>query len=319
MKIAPDGTVYGTTEYGGGACPSKPWGCGTVFRWAPPPRSSQAPYIIYRFQGEDDGAYPKSDLTFDNAGNIYGTTQAGGFSGTQKCRDGCGTVYKLSRSNGSWVKTTIHTFRGSDGAHPWGGVVFDRAGNLYGTTTDGGHANPNCAAGCGVVYQLTPSGSGWTQQILHVFAAGEDGELPIGSLMFDGAGNLYGTTSQGGSRGSGTVFEMTPENGSWIFKTLYAVPGPGLSGEGVRGNVVMDAAGNLYGTTYEGGAHARGAVFKLTAQSDGTWMYTSLHDFDDPAYGWFVVPGVVLDSNGNVYGMTEITAGGCGNAFQITP
>jgi uncharacterized repeat protein (TIGR03803 family) len=320
VSIAPDGTMYGTTKMGGASCVNNPNGCGTVYHWAPPPRIPRAPYVIHRFLGGTDGAFPESELTFDESGSIYGTTFGGGFAGTESCPGGCGTVYKLTPSGAGWEETVLHSFRGVDGRYPWGGVVFDRAGNLYGTTIGGG-GYQNCPQGCGVIYELTPSGSSWAVQTLHIFTGGSDGSSPTGGLILDSSGNLYGTTSTGGPGGGGTVFELTPTNSGWTFTTLYGIPGIGLAGEGVRGSLVMDRAGSLYGTTDADGANSRGSVFKLTP-SNGSWTYTSLHDFNEPAEGWFPVPGVVLDSQGNLYGMTAIggtTSCGCGVAFEITP
>ena len=159
--------------------------------------------ILYQFTGGSDGSNPGGNLTFDRAGNLYGTTPYGGAFGQ-------GTVFKLTPSNGGWTESVLHSFTGgSDGEQPNGGVILDEAGNLYGTTWEGGGSG--CwGPGCGTVFQLTPSGSGWKENILYSFQYGTDGGYPIGGLIFDPSGNLYGTTTSGGSGGGGTVFELSP-------------------------------------------------------------------------------------------------------------
>ena len=170
----------------------------------------------------------------------------------------------------------------------------------------------------GTIYELIPAGLTWTERILYSFQGTSDGEYPYSGLIFDQAGNLYGTTCCGGPGGVGTVFEFTPSNGT--LTTLYSNFG-GYGGP--YGSLTMDAAGNLYGTTEEGGAYSFGSVFKLTPGSGG-WTYTSLHDFCAGGYpcsdGAFPFGGVALDADGNVYGTT--TAGGTaysGVIWEITP
>jgi uncharacterized repeat protein (TIGR03803 family) len=202
----------------------------------------------------------------------------------------------------------------SDGNGPYAGVIFDQVGNLYGTTSAGGNGGCN-GLGCGTVFQLKPSGSGWTENVLYAFQNGSDGANPIGGLMFDPSGNLYGTTSCLGN-GKSTVFELTPSSGNWTFALL------GGSG-GSTASLIMDPAGNLYGTARTGGAYGRGSVFKL-APSGGGWTYTSLHDFcadgppcSDGAQPW---GNVILDANGNLYGTaTAGRANYYGVVFEITP
>lgn len=314
LIIGPDGSLYGTTSQGGGTgCGGV--GCGTVFKLSPPAHAcgrALCPWsetVLYRFNGGNDGDSPRgADLIFDHAGNLYGTTLFGGGGG---CQDGCGTVYKLAHSGDSWTESIIHTFgQSGDGREPWAGVIFDQAGSLYGTTTGGG------AYGQGTVYQLTPSGSGWTGQVLYSFHGASDGGLPYGGLILDPAANLYGTTCCAGSGGGGTVFELTRSQ-DWAFSVLAS-----FTGDGSNGSLVMDAAGNLYGTTYEGGGFGFGSVFKLTP-SGGGWTYTALHNFC--ANGWpcgdgaFPPSGLALDTAGNFYGTTsDGGAYGGGVVFEIT-
>jgi uncharacterized repeat protein (TIGR03803 family) len=317
--IGKDGTLYGTTGFGGSLqnCPD---GCGTVFNLRPtptPPFTPLTPWVetpLYRFGGASDGANPAgADLIFDQAGNIYGTTYSGG---ANTCSGGCGIVYKLTPSNGSWTESIVYTFgqSGGDGQHPWGGVTFDQFGNLYGTTVYGG------ASGNGTIYQLTPSGSGWTETILYSFANGTDGANPYAGLIFDQMGNLYGAAGTGGAGNGGTVFELTPSNGSWKFNLLYSFPGiSGQFAEGPVANLSFDSAGNLYGTTHGSGAYNFGSVFKLTP-GKGSWTLTSLHDFTGGNDGGYPRSNIIFDKKGNMFGTAA--SGGTNNfgvVFEITP
>ena len=160
------------------------------------------------------------------------------------CQGGCGTVYKLTPSNVDWTESVLHGFttEGGDGQRPWGGVIFDQSGNLYGTTTNGPFGS------FGTIYELVPAGLTWTERILYTFQGASDGQYPYSGLIFDAAGNLYGTTCCGGADGIGTAFEFTP-SGNGTFSVLYSNFG-GYGG--LYGSLIMDAAGNLYGTTRRG-------------------------------------------------------------------
>ena len=322
--FGPDGNLYGTTLAGGiGPCTwNSDTGCGTVFKLTRPAAACTAavcPWtetVLYRFASGSDGASPVSEVTFDPAGNVYGTTPTGGGTG---CAGGlgCGTVYKLTPSNGGWTESIIYSFsRGDDGWSPEAGVIFDKTGNLYSTTVLGGSGCSD--PGCGVVYELTPSGSGWTENVLYAFRYASDGAFPLAPPTFDSLGNLYGTTSDYGPNGGGTVFELTPSAGGWTFTLLYSFVGTPGSQQGPDGPLVMDAAGSLYDTTKEEGTHW-GAVFKLTP-SGGGWTYTSLHVFDAGSDGGFPWGGIVFDANGDLYG-TAATGGTYNNGvvWEITP
>ena len=302
-----DGTLYGTASgIGTGSC-------GTVFNLKPPPAACISTLcfwtvaVIHSFQSPN-GCTPFSPVIFDQAGNLYGTAD-----------DHTGVVYELSPSNGSWAETVLTTFDYGDGSFPgYGGLVFDKAGNLYGTTSGGGDNQCEQGYGCGVVYQLTPSGSGWTNNTLYEFHDGSDGGFPEGGVILDASGDLYGTTTGGGS-GAGTVFELSPYNGYWNFNLLYSVTGGNQNVGGPWDSLVMDAAGSLYGTTASGGLYGNGAVFKLTP-SNGGWTYTSLHDFYCSTDGCTPYGSVLLDANGNIYGTTA--GGGAyyyGTVWEITP
>jgi uncharacterized repeat protein (TIGR03803 family) len=301
-----DGTLYGTVSGEGTGS------CGAAFNLKPPPAActsalcSWSLTVIHSFSTHD-GCDPFSSVIFDQAGNLYGTT-------------GASAVYELSPSNGGWTETVLHSFSYGDGAFPgYGPLIFDKAGNLYGTTSAGGDMNCEPGLGCGVVYQLTTSGSGWTDTTLYKFQDGSDGAFPNGGVVLDASGNLYGTTTQGGSGYGGTVFELSPFNGYWNFNLLYSLTGGNQNVGGAWGTLVMDAAGNLYGTTANGGAYGEGAVFKLTPSSGG-WAYTSLHDFVCSTDGCEPYDAVIFDAKGNMYGTAS--GGGANNhgvVWEITP
>jgi uncharacterized repeat protein (TIGR03803 family) len=305
VSIARDGTLYGATEFGGG-CDSN--GCGTVYRLVPPaspPRTAQYRWtetVLYRFN-YSVGRIPSGDITFDHSGNIYGTTQQGGTNGD-------GVVYELSPSPGGWTETTLYAPADDNGAQgPEGGVVFDNSGNLYGVL--------NSYSPAGAVFQLSPTGSGWTTQILHVFS-GSDGANPGVGLIIDPSGNLYGATQGEGSGGGGTVFALTPTQGGWTFNTLYSFQGEGPP-YGPLYQLMMDSAGNLYGTTYLSGAYGYGSVFKLTPDN-GSWTHTSLHDFTGGSDGRYPVSNVIIDAHGNLYGTAaQGGAYGVGVIWEISP
>ena len=199
-----------------------------------------------------------------------------------------------------------------------------RSATLYGATELGGANN------YGIVYQLTPSASGWTETVIYSFTNGFDGAYPLGGLVMDGSGNLYGTTSGGGIGGGGTVFELSPSNGGWTFSVIQSLTGS-QSGAGPRASLTLDSSGNLYGTTQQNGPMACGNVFKLTPVN-GRWTYTDLHDFTCGNDGGFVYGGVALDRNGNLFGTTlyygasgnnycgvDYAPVGCGVVWTITP
>jgi len=316
LVIGPDGALYGSTQAGGitDEC------CGTVFKLTPPAtacKSVSCPWnetILYRFQGGSDGSGAYGGIAFDQAGNIYGTTERGGGNGCTGV--GCGIVFKLTNSHGQWTESIVYSFNGnSDGAGPTSTVILDQAGNIYGTTSSGG------SAGFGAVYQLTPSGSGWSEHILYNFQNGADGRKPTGGLVMDTAGHLYGNSYYGGSGGRGVVYQLSPAGGgTWSFNLLYSFTTAGENG-GPYATLVIDSAGSLYGTTYAAGNGA-GSVYKLS-QSNGVWTETDLRDFEWST-GALAYGSVALDPNGHVFGVTDEggnshnCTGGCGVAWEIT-
>jgi uncharacterized repeat protein (TIGR03803 family) len=307
--------LYGTTIQGGASgCDDN---CGTVFTLSPPWSRLDAwkETQLHQFTGGPDGYFPgRGDLVFSPVdGSLFGTTSGGGLYNQ-------GTVYRMQYTNGKWIESVIYSFNGTEGGNPYSGVTFDEAGNLYGTTAE---ENP---FGFGTVFELSPSESGWKEQTLYTFQNGSDGSYPLGGLIIDRSGNLYGTTTAGGeaSSGGGTIFELTPNSdGSWTFQVLYSLPGN--FGGGPESNLIMDADGNLYGTTQDDGSHSWGSVFKLTRQTSGQWSYSSMHDFAGGSDGYFPYGSVILDGDGNLYGTAAQGGGtgcsddGCGVVFEITP
>jgi uncharacterized repeat protein (TIGR03803 family) len=322
------GNLYGTTAVGGSAgCGGL--GCGTVFELTPGADGNWTEKVLYKFCSTAncrDGANPYAGLIFDPVGNLYGTTGAGGLSG---CGEGCGTVFELiPRDDGTWSEKVLYRFCAAtnctDGEYPNAGLIFDSAGNLFGTTYSGGTSCQRL--GCGTVFELTPGDDGkWTEKVLHRFTFGSatyDGVRPgYGSLIFDKAGNLYGTTYSGGRcvevYGCGTVFQLTRH-------VLYRFQANGKDGRNPYYGLVFDAAGNLYGTTFQGGRSSKrnvgcGTVFQLMPGTKGPWLEKVLYTFDGKD-GTGAIDNLVLDSRGNLYGNTN--AGGTynrGTVFQLSP
>jgi uncharacterized repeat protein (TIGR03803 family) len=289
------GNFYGTTLGGGSA------GTGTVFGITP----KGAERVLYSFAGGTDGAAPQAGLAFDAAGNLYGTTTTGGANGT-------GTVFKLTvpLKGGKWTETVLYSFGAApDGTTPVAGVTFDKAGNLYGTASAGG------AYGYGAVFELKPTGANWTETIIHEFQDGDDGAVPFAGLIADKKGNFYGAAGEGGTGGGGTVFELTPANGTWTFTVLYSQAGWNVSG--TFRNLMMDGSGNLYGTTHCDGGPEAGTVYKLTPGS-GSWDYTLLYTFTGGSDGLYSFSNLVLEQ-GKLYGTTnEGGTNDAGVVFAVT-
>ena len=304
------GNLYGTTAVGG------EYGCGTVFELSPT-GTGWTETVIYSFQNNSkDGCMPYAGLIFDGAGNLYGTTYAGGGGGN-------GTVFEVSPAgNGQWKEELLTAFAGSRGAYPIGGLTFDPAGNLYGTTVSGG--NGSCTGGCGTVFQLTPAAKGrWNETVLHTFAgAGEDGAWPYSAVIFDASGNLYGTTFAGGRHSSGTVFELTPGgNSRWSETVLYSFNNNGKDAMAPAAGLVFDGSGNLYGTASSGGKFQLGAVFELSPGASG-WTESLLHSFSDNGKdGYQPYSGLVISPAGKLYGTTSqggSNGSGWGTVFAMT-
>jgi len=266
------------------------------------PAQAQTESVLYNFTGTPDGANPYAGLTL-KGGNLYGTTYGGGLYGF-------GSVFELSpNGSGGWTETVLYSFcpaGGScaDGQNPtFSSLVFDSKGNIYGTAYAGG------AKGNGVVFELSSSGTVWTEAVVYSFAGQPDGANPVNGLIMDAAGNLYGTSYNGGAGNNGAVFELSPNgSGGFTEKVIRSAPM-------TYAGLTMNAAGDLFGTTST-------TVFELTPQSGGVWTSTTLFTFvaaNAATQGSNPNGTLALDSAGNIYGTTM--AGGKNNVgvvFKLT-
>jgi uncharacterized repeat protein (TIGR03803 family) len=283
------GNLYGTTTEGGAILDDP----GTVYKISP----SGTETILYSFTLSSDGAGPHGDLIMDSAGDLYGTTDSGGV------HDSDGTIFKISTSGTETVLYSLGAIA-NDGVQPEAGLITDSAGNFYGTTMSGG-ANDR-----GTVFKIASG----TESVLYSFgASAADGTQAESDLIMDSAGNLYGTTPGGGANGDGTVYKISPSGTETI---LYSFGANATDGQAPFEGLLMDSAGNLYGTTEGGGAHSNGGtVFKISASG----METVLYSFGaNAADGQYPTASLIMDSAGNLYGTT--TAGGTnggGTVFSI--
>lgn len=291
--------------------------------------------VLYRFQGGNDGIYPVGNLASDSSGNLYGVTEYGGL--TNK-----GTFYELSpNGSGGWTEAVLYSFQGgSDGEYPSAGLIFDTAGNLYGTTRLGGEGNPsNCGStGCGTVFELSPNGSGgWAESVLYSLEGGStDGIEPAG-LTFDKNGNMYGVIQYGGvgcpDIGCGSIFELSPNPGGsgWTEKILHQFQGTS-DGSLPQPILTFDASGNLYGSAAYGGSFGVGVVFELSPNGGGGWSESTVHAFQGNNDGSVPNGGLIFDPSGNLYGTTQsgpnsnqgqcggqVSPPGCGTVFKLSP
>lgn len=314
------GNLYGATEEGGtGPGCGSDSGCGIIFKLTPNSDGSWTENILYNFQGSSsDGAFP-GGLMLDAKGNLYGTSGTGG-----PCDDGgCGGVFEMTpNSDGRWTFQVLFDFPGpADGTYPTYGLVVDEAGNLYGTTSEGGTHN------CGTIYELSPNGGSWTHTVLYNFTCGADGHFPQGALLRDAEGNLYGTVENGGVdectvSGCGSVYKLSKNaNGQWRFRALYSFTGQ--ADGGTPQAPLAFYAGDLYGTTYSGGdsscaKYGCGVLFKLSKNLDGSWTEHVLHAFTGGKDGAYPQAAVIFDAAGNLYGISGETSGalGYGNVFK---
>jgi uncharacterized repeat protein (TIGR03803 family) len=307
LTLDASGNLYGTT-----AGVSDP---GTVFRLSPDGSGGYAKAILHQFQGGAEGAAPFASVLMDAGGNLFGTTYRGGTGcGTQ----GCGTAFKLTpNGGGGYTESVIHAFQGgTDGAECYANLIMDADGNLYGTTF-----GQDVASDFGTVFRLSANGSGgYTETVLYRFQGGADGASPEIGLSLDAGGNLYGTASGGGTgSGYGTVFRLTPDGaGNYTETVLYAFKG-GADGSYPLSTPLLDAGGNLYGTTSGGDvASDNGTVFKLTPSGSGGYTETLPHTFTGGADGAGSYSTLIADASGNLFGTT--TSGGStgfGVVFEV--
>jgi hypothetical protein len=326
------------------------------------PAYAQTEILLHNFTGYSDGGYPNSRLIPDGKGNFYGTTGEGGFGANPGPTPGAGTVFELSPlGHGVWNETVLYSFCEpyqlnidcTDGDGPAGPVIFDSAGNLYGTTCAGGAYGHADGPGYGVVFELSPAGASWTETVLYNFATGAE-SCPANNLIMDADGNLYGSDNAG-------IFELSPSSGTWTEQLIYAYGGragltmdaagnifangtfsvfelsPNGSGGWNQtfihtftnavsvGTLALDQAGNIYGTRTRAGANGYGAVYRLSPGERGQWTKTILYSFRAGNDGAYPIGGVVLDAAGNIYGTTAGSFGGrlhkgqleYGNVFEL--
>lgn len=300
--------------------------------------------VLYAFKGGNDGNYPEGALVFDSSGNLYGTTIFGGVS-KQSCSGygfaGCGTVFMLTRgTGGGWTESVLHAFQAgddnTDGAAPNGALIFDAAGDLYGTTSVGGGADEQCSSGaytgCGIVFELAPaSGGSWTETVLYRFQINAGGAGPYAGLVFDNAGNLYGTAAAAGNCcnplifgwGAGVVFQLTKSSGGWSEDVLHSFCSQTncKDGNAPYSGLLRAPDGILYGTTAYGGSVSFpcynlgcGTVFKLDLNRDEQAYPLNGMDGVQP------YNSLTADAKGNLYGTTTTDgAFGDGTVFKLSP
>jgi hypothetical protein len=347
------GNLYGANSWGGsGGCTSP--GCGTVFEISPPLQEGGAwtKTTIYAFQGVSgavkDGLTPEGGLIIDEQGNLYGTTSLGGSGPCILLGSpaGCGVVYELSpptQKGGQWAETILYSFQGgNDGYFPVGDLVFDKHGNLYGSTWYGGGQGNNCdlyyGGNCGIVFKLSPpkqKDKPWTEKVLCSFAGvanGQqvgDGADPNGGLVLDSKGAVYGTTYYGGIAsgecgkvGCGTVFRLSPptmKGGAWKKDALHRFNGQ--DGATPAAGVIFGRDGKLYGTVSAGATDANGAVFDLAARKGNgvPWKETVLYRFSDGNDGTSPEGALVFDAKGYLYGTALGGGSHLGVVFRLKP
>lgn len=314
------GNFYGTTTYGG------THGKGTAYELSLS-GGTWKDSVLWNFGGVGDGAYPYAGLWMDLSGVLWGTTDAGGLA-SAACPSGCGAFYTIVGSKGVWVESALFSFPGGGaGYYPinLGSLVEDLSGNFYGTAYAGGAHNQ------GAVYEFSFSSSGTTETVIYSFdttVSHYDGVTPEGALVMDSFGNLYGTTYYGGttrcnSTGCGTVFELSPPvppSTTWTETILWKFQGGAIDGSFPAAGLIMDSAGNLYGTTTTGGLYGYGTAFELSPSILGGWSETKIYNFgkgQDSRNPW---SALVMDSEGNLYGTSKY--GGAhvqGTVFKLTP
>jgi uncharacterized repeat protein (TIGR03803 family) len=298
------GNIYGTTVLGGD------FGSGTVFQLNPTP-NGWVQTVLYSFTGGADGGEPYKGVSLDRAGNLYGTAVTGG-SGS--CEGGCGVVYKLTKSGGTWTQTVIHAFTGGDdGSGPGARVTVDRRGNIYGMAPTGG------AYGVGTIYKIHQVAGAWSFRVIHTFTGGDDGATGSAGRMILRRGRLYGAATTGGAHGSGVIFELSPRAvGEWDFRTIYAFNGQ-PDGSFPYGALLFGPSGKIYGTTYYGGANGIGAVYELSQRRLGEWTENVIYSFQEGTDGNSPISNLVFDPAGNLYGTTSEGGLGSGTIFKLTP
>jgi uncharacterized repeat protein (TIGR03803 family) len=349
-----EGNLYGATQYGGSDNCAPMAACGTIYQLAPQKDGSWKETLLYVFKGKafNDGEYPEGGVIADSGGNLYGTAAYGG---TGNCVlagsiGGCGAVFELSppkRKGGAWTETILYSFPTAEqGYVPWGDLVFDKSGNLYGATIFGGGKGTTCDPFyqyCGTVFELSPpenKGGKWTEKVLHRFAGSPDGEPsgdganPNGGLVLDSRGVVYGTTYYGGNNqkgtceggawgtGCGTVFKLTPptnDDGEWKEELVHKFGG--RDGSNPAAGTVFGDDDQLYGVTSAGGSRDGGTIFILTPSKIGDgWTENVIHEFVlNGQNGCCAAAGLLRDTHGRLYGTALSGSPYAGLLFEITP
>lgn len=304
VAFGANGQAYVTTVAGGGD------GCGTVDRLTPA-QGMWTPRVLWTFSCGADGKNPHGGVTVDGNGFIYGTTVAGGTGGT--CAgDGCGVIFRIGPHGG--FRTLYDFTGGKDGFGPGNALALDSHGNLYGDAPDGG------AHGFGVVYQLSFKTFHWVLKPIHAFKGLDDGSTgSLGPLYVDATGDVFGVAELGGRYQAGTAFKLTPQvNGTWSFTLLHAFKGS-PDAAFPYGGLIADSRGNLFGTTYFGGASGNGTVYELFRRVGGGYGERVLYSFTGGSDGGNPTSTLVFDSAGNLYGTTSAGGGscGCGTIFEL--
>jgi hypothetical protein len=311
------GNLFGVTTDGGTGSKQCSLGCGTVFELIRHPNGTWQEELLHDFTAGGESAFPHGSLIFDSSGSLYGTTSG-------YLSFAVGGIFKLSVSQGSWEFAMLY----SDHAGP--GLVFDKLGNLY------GEIGPGDYYGAGAIGELSSGSNGWDYTELYSFCSQRgcyDGMGPPAPPVWDGKGNMFGTTTDGGIgqptcwtyAGCGVIFEASPNgDGTWTYHVLHRfLEHSSSDGQSPAVGLVMDAAGNFYGSTSLGGVHNQGRVFKLS-MSGGRWKEIPLYDFPDCAVGCYPGGGTMArDKAGNLYGAANGGGGNCGYTcgviFKLTP
>jgi uncharacterized repeat protein (TIGR03803 family) len=327
LRVDASGDVFGTTAYGGAA------NAGLVFELMPPTKPggiwTESAIFSFQFSQNGGGGFGPGSLAFDASGDIFGTTFGGGaFQG--------GTLFELTRSGGTWTETVLHDFdRSRTGDPPGDGLVVDSHGNVYGTRFGiQSGCTSNFPVYCGVVYRLkhpASVGGAWKFDVIHRFGGG-DGWFPNAGLTLDGAGDIFGTTSAGGAYTQGIAFELVPQKPGDMFAEFVLHSFGGGQGDGFApaGGVTFDRNGDLFGTTFVGGAYSNGIAYELKppAMHGGSWRETVLYAFPGGSHGSQPDGQLLFTIDGHLYGTTEAggigtcpvyQGTGCGIVFRLFP
>lgn len=294
------GNLWGNAQVGGASN-----NCGTVFELTPSSGGNWSEQTVHIFLGNgEDGCGAIGSLAADSNGNIFGTTAGGGIGAS------AGTAFELSPSGTGWDYHLLWSFDSFNGASPVSGVILDAAGNLYATTQAGGEF------GNGTVVKISPAADGWTGTAIYMFTGGNNGCTPVGGVIFDRVGNLYGTAERCGADNVGLVFKLTPTRGLWDLSVIHTFTGGGADGAFPSFSLAFDQSGSLWGTTLYGGLYGHGTVFRLTPNRTGTWTETQF-SFQTGNGGFSPSSAVTLAAVGSRTVAFGTTSAGGANGFGV--